>query len=146
MHRTIGLAVTAMLAMACSSSTSGTTGTGSGTTGSSSGTTGGSSSGNTVSISNFTFAPANITVPAGATITFTNTDTAPHTATSEAAVGDYTNAAAAGGWSFDTGNIAQNTSMTVTVPTGLASGTVQHYFCNVHKAHMDNPDPTITIQ
>jgi len=39
-------------------------------------------SGNAVSISNFAFSPASITVPAGTKVTWTNNDSAPHTVTS----------------------------------------------------------------
>ena len=55
----------------------------------------------TVSIVNFAFDPADLTVPAGTTVTWENTDTAPHTATAE----DGT---------FDTGRIAQNASASAT--------------------------------
>lgn len=57
--------------------------------------------GETVSIVNFAFDPAELTVPAGTTITWENTDTTPHTATAE-------------NGSFDTGRIAQNASGSAT--------------------------------
>ena len=57
--------------------------------------------GETVSIVNFAFDPAELTVPAGTTVTWENTDTAPHTATAEDG-------------SFDTGRIAQNASGSAT--------------------------------
>jgi plastocyanin len=140
MHRTtIAMAFCSSLALACGSGTSGTTGTGSGTT------TGGTS-GNTVTINAYTFSAANLTVAAGSTISFVNNDTVAHTATSEAAAGNFTNAAAAGGFSFDTGQISAGATATVTVPTGLASGTVQPYYCSNHKSMMAPANPTLTIR
>ena len=47
-----------------------------------------------ITIENFAFTPASVTVTAGATVTWTNNDSAPHTATGD-------------GGEFDTGNIAQ---------------------------------------
>jgi plastocyanin len=40
-------------------------------------------SGTTVKIDNFSFGPANITVPAGTTVTWTNNDDVPHVVTSD---------------------------------------------------------------
>jgi plastocyanin len=53
---------------------------GAGRTSSSAGATG---SGDAVTISDYTYEPARITVPRGATVTFTNRDSTPHTATSK---------------------------------------------------------------
>ncbi len=49
-----------------------------------------------------------------------------------------------GGFAFDTGQFMGTT--TVTIPTGVASGTVQPFFCTVHTAHMKDPNPTLVIQ
>lgn len=70
----------------------------------------------TVTIQNFSFNPASLTVAPGDTVTFTNADGAPHTATS------------AQDGVFDTGRLRSGQSATVTI--GF-TGTAQ-YFCQVH--------------
>jgi plastocyanin len=68
-----------------------------------------------VAIENFKFVPANITVAVGDTITFTNNDSAPHTATAKDG-------------SFDTGRLSKGQSATVTIG---AAGTF-NYICEIH--------------
>jgi plastocyanin len=99
-----------------------------------------------VTISSFRFAPDPIVVPAGATITFKNTDSTAHTATSEAASGDFTPGQVSGGFTFDTSNIGGGAMATMTVPSTVASGTVQPYYCKNHLGAMANPNPTIHVQ
>jgi len=84
-------------------------------------------------------------VPAGATIVFINSDSAPHTATAEAAAGDYASGAVQGGWLFGASLSAGGTA-SIVVPATVTSGTDQPYFCNVHKGMMSNPDPVIHIE
>jgi hypothetical protein len=118
---------------------------------SSNGTTTGPSP-NTITISNFTFNPDPLVVPASSTVTTVtviNTDpTNVHTATSEAAANDFPQHAQAadGGFVFDTNNIPTGSSATFTVPAGLPSGTIQPYFCVQHTNMMKNPNPTIQIK
>jgi plastocyanin len=69
-----------------------------------------------VSIAGFAFGPGSVTVEVGDTVTWTNDDTAPHTAT---ASGD-----------FDTGTIAVGDSASVTFDT---AGTYA-YVCSIHPA------------
>jgi plastocyanin len=73
-----------------------------------------------VQIADFAYAPAAITVRAGATITFTNDDSAPHTATSG------TSPTADG--VFDTGTLKKGKSKTVKV---TKPGTFA-YYCAIH--------------
>ncbi|HHY49528.1 MAG TPA: cupredoxin family copper-binding protein [Alphaproteobacteria bacterium] len=68
-----------------------------------------------VSIKGFKFVPAEITVAAGDTITFTNEDSAPHTAT-------------ASDGSFDTGRLNKGESGRVTINS---AGTFD-YICEFH--------------
>ncbi len=68
-----------------------------------------------VAIKDFKFEPATIDVAAGDTITFTNEDTAPHTAT-------------ANDGSFDTGRLNKGDSATVTIGS---AGTFD-YICEFH--------------
>ena len=68
-----------------------------------------------VTIKGVAFSPATLTVAAGDTVTFTNEDSAPHTAT-------------AGDGSFDTGRLNKGASATVTI-----AGAGNHaYKCNFH--------------
>lgn len=68
-----------------------------------------------VSIEGFKFMPASLTVAAGDTVTFTNNDGAPHTATGDA---------------FDTGTLKKGDSKTVTI----SSAGNHAYKCNFHPA------------
>jgi plastocyanin len=72
---------------------------------------------NAVTIDNFAFGPATITVPAGTTVTWTNQDDEPHTVTSTADPKSFKSAA------LDTGD---HFSFTFDKP-----GTYQ-YFCEIH--------------
>src|SRR3954466_12418524 len=71
---------------------------------------------NAVTIRNFKFAPASLTVKSGAEVTVTNDDTAPHSATAD------------DGTSFDTGTLDQGSSKTISVskPGSYA------YHCSIH--------------
>lgn len=70
---------------------------------------------NAVQIQSFAFNPNSLTAPVGTTVTWTNNDSAPHTATARDG-------------SFDTGQMAQGESKSVTLNT---AGTFE-YFCAVH--------------
>lgn len=72
----------------------------------------------TVMIKDFTFDPPRIEIAAGTSVTFTNTDRAPHTATADAG-------------SFDTGTLKSGGSATVT----FDKPGVYDYFCRFHR-HM----------
>lgn len=73
-------------------------------------------SGDAVTISGFTYSPATLTVASGAEITVTNEDEAVHTLTAKDK-------------SFDTGNLAQGQSASVTIE---GSGEIP-YFCTIHE-------------
>lgn len=70
---------------------------------------------NTIAIQNFAFSPATITLKAGDSITWTNQDAAPHTATADDG-------------SFDTGSLANGQSKSITFSK---PGTFT-YHCSVH--------------
>lgn len=70
-----------------------------------------------VSIQNFAFSQATLTVKKGDKVTFTNKDSAPHTATADAGA-------------FTSGNLNMNQSFTIDTST-LAAGTYA-YHCAVH--------------
>jgi plastocyanin len=105
------------------------------------GGTGGATGTFIITISNFTFSPTNLDVPAGATVTVQNMDAVPHTVTSQSMPGQFVPGAVAG-VAFDTGII--NGTVMFTIPTTAPSGTVVPYFCMVHKNGMRN-QPQITI-
>jgi plastocyanin len=75
-----------------------------------------------VDIADFTFGPGSVTITAGATVTWTNSDSAPHTATGD-------------GGAFDTGTIDPGGSASITFDT---PGTYT-YICSIH------PDMTGTV-
>jgi plastocyanin len=108
------IAVTALVSAACSSSGSATSTTT--TTASPSGGLSGSGS-DAITIQNFAFSPARLTVAAGATVTVTNKDQVAHTLT-----------ATKGG--FDTGEIAAGQSKSFTAPNN--PGTYP-YICSIHQ-------------
>ncbi len=140
------LAIVSLVFIGCGSSYTGGTkppGGGSGS-GGGGGTDGGVTQ--TVTIKGFADSPVNLSAPSPSTITWQNQDSVVHTATSQATAGSYQPGAATGGFRFDTGSIAPGASATIAVPAGLASGTVQPYFCSIHKGAMMTPNPTITIR
>jgi plastocyanin len=75
-----------------------------------------------VDIADFAFGPNSVTITAGGSVTWTNSDSAPHTATGD-------------GGSFDTGTIDTGESASITFDT---PGTYT-YFCAIH------PDMTATV-
>jgi plastocyanin len=77
----------------------------------------------TVSIENFAFSPAAISVQAGDTVTWVNNDTVAHTAT-------------ATDGSFDTGSIAPGSSASITFST---AGTFS-YICSIHPSMSGSVD------
>ena len=79
----------------------------------------------TVDIANFAFAPKDIQAKVGQKITFTNQDSAPHTATATA------------GAKFDSGQLDQGKSFTY---TAKKAGTIQ-FVCSFHP----NMTGTITV-
>jgi plastocyanin len=75
-----------------------------------------SASASAITIKDFKFAPATLTVRPGARIAVTNEDSAPHTVTAD------------DGHSFDTGTLQQGSSKTITAPsTGSFA-----FHCTVH--------------
>lgn len=118
--RYVGVALVLIATMAaCGSSSSGgsapvsTSGSGSG-------------SGDTVTIQNFAFHPASLTVKVGTKVTFTNEDGTIHTATSNPS------------GVIDSGNLNKGQSYTVTF---TKAGTY-HYICSIHQ----NMTGTIIVQ
>lgn len=78
----------------------------------------GASASNSVTIQNFAFSPATLSVKVGTTVTWTNQDSTTHTATSDPGTPA----------SFDSGNIAQGKSATFTFQQ---AGTYS-YHCSIH--------------
>ena len=72
--------------------------------------------GKMINISNFKFAPASLTVPAGSKVTVKNSDSTAHTATADS------------GNTFDTSDIDPGSSATITLKS---AGRVP-YHCNIH--------------
>jgi plastocyanin len=85
-----------------------------------------SSTGTAITISNYMFSPMNLTVKPGAKISVTNKDSVTHTLT------------ATGSGGFNTGDITQNQTKTITAPMKPGS---YHYICNIHQYMMG----TITV-
>jgi plastocyanin len=94
-------------------------------------------------ITNMSYSPLDLSVPAGSTVTVVNRDVGmPHSVTQQAAPGAFTPGAPSG-TPFDTGLFTGTRSFVV--PAGLATGTVLHYYCASHGATMTTPNGTITI-
>ena len=70
---------------------------------------------NAVTLANFAFSPATLTVKAGTTVTWTNNDSTTHTVTSDTGV-------------FNSGNLAPNATFSYTFST---AGTYA-YHCSIH--------------
>jgi plastocyanin len=105
----VSVAAAAALATGCGGSGDGAT---------ASAPSGGASSGtpSTISIHDFKFSPATISVRSGARITVTNSDSAPHTVTAD------------DGHSFDSGTVQQGASASIHAP---GPGTYA-YHCTIH--------------
>jgi plastocyanin len=96
-----------------------------------------------VVITNMSYSPPNLAVPAGSTVTVVNRDVGmPHSVTQQVAPGTFTPGSPSG-TPFDTGLFTGTRSFVV--PAGLAAGTVLHYYCTSHGATMATPNGTITI-
>jgi plastocyanin len=108
----------AVLAGACSSgassSSTSTTASGGASSGGGSPSTGGSA---TITIQNFSFSPAKITVTPGEKVTVTNKDSVAHTVT-------------ANDKKFNTGDIGAGKTVTFTAPSSAGS---YPYMCNIHQ-------------
>ncbi len=72
---------------------------------------------NGVAIVNFKFRPQEVTIQAGTKVTWTNEDSAPHTATAEG-----------GKFAFDTGTLDRGEAKSVT----LAKPGTYEYICDIH--------------
>jgi len=114
-RRSRGLVAVAVLGAALSLAACSSGGSSTATT-SAPATTGGSG-GSTITISNFMFAPMDLTVAPGATVTVVNKDSVAHTVTGQA-----------GG--FDTGDVQPGQSKTFTAPNKAGS---YPYRCNIHQ-------------
>lgn len=126
---TVALVVVACLALValtgCSGGGATQTPSTSGTSTSGSNSSGGASAGGAVSIANFAFSPASVTVKVGQTVTWTNNDSVAHTVTSDDG-------------SFDSGQLSPGATFKHTFDkAGQYS-----YHCSVH------PDMTgsVTVQ
>jgi plastocyanin len=95
-----------------------------------------------ISISNMSFAPLNLAVPPGATVTVLNRDAEVHSVTSEATAGAFTPGGVAG-ISFDTGLFTGTRSFTI--PSSAVEGTVVPYYCSNHLETMTTPTGRITV-
>ncbi|MDN3292585.1 cupredoxin domain-containing protein [Streptomyces ficellus] len=71
-----------------------------------------------ITVKDFAFKPANLTVSPGTTVTVINQDSAPHTVT-----------AGSGGKPFDTGTIAAGESATFAAPSSAGK---YSYICDIH--------------
>jgi plastocyanin len=107
---------------------------------------GGSAAGNGngfyLTISGMAFAPLELSVPAGATVTVLNRDSMAHSVTSEVGAGQF-KPGAVSGVSFDTK--AFTGTATFTIPAGAQDGTVIPYYCSTHLGAMATPTGTIRI-
>jgi plastocyanin len=110
------IAATSIALASCGGSSNSTAKSPAPSTGGSSSSGGASASGTSaVKISNFKFAPSAVTVQKGAKVTVTNNDSTTHTATAD-------------GGAFDTGDISQGSSKTITL---TKPGTFA-YHCSIH--------------
>lgn len=88
-----------------------------------------------ITISNYTYSPAALGVPQGATVTVVNNDAVQHSVTSEATQGSYMPGGVAG-VSFDTGLFTG--TKTFSVSSSAPVGTKVWFYCSNHKAMMNN--------
>jgi plastocyanin len=115
MSSLVVIAGTALLLAGCGGGSGSASGASATPSGSSSQTTSAGAS-TAVKISNFKFSPASLTVKQGAGVTVTNEDSAAHTATAD------------DGHSFDTGDLSQGATQTISVSKPGS----YPYHCTIH--------------
>jgi plastocyanin len=115
MSSLVVIAGTALLLAGCGGGSGSASGASAKPSGSSSQTTSAGAS-TAVKISNFKFSPASLTVKQGAGVTVTNEDSAAHTATAD------------DGHSFDTGDLSQGATQTISVSKPGS----YPYHCTIH--------------
>ena len=93
--------------------------------------------GHTVAIQNFAFAPQTLTVKAGTKVTWTNSDSTPHTVTST----DGPSTSASPNGLFDSGQLASGASFSFT----FAKAGTYYYECTIH-ASMASMHATIVVK
>ncbi|MGO9063570.1 MAG: plastocyanin/azurin family copper-binding protein [Myxococcaceae bacterium] len=97
---------------------------------------------NTITISNYTYSPSNLSVQPGTTVTVINADGTDHSVTSQTALSTYA-PGAVDNVQFDTGPFVGRT--TFTISSTAQAGTVIPYYCSVHKGTMGMGQGQITI-
>ncbi|MDX3854552.1 cupredoxin domain-containing protein [Streptomyces sp. AK02-01A] len=116
-HRAGQARLAAVLAAVCVTTLGGCSDSGGSSSSSTAPSPSSSTGGHTVTIDNFTFKPATLTVSPGAEITVINKDAVTHTLT------------AVTGRAFNTGDIPSGKTVTLTAPAN--AGTYQ-YMCTIH--------------
>lgn len=116
MSSLVVIAGTALLLAGCGGGSGSASGASAKPSGSSSQTTSAAGASTAVKISNFKFSPASLTVKQGAGVTVTNEDSAAHTATAD------------DGHSFDTGELSQGATQTISV----SKPGRYPYHCTIH--------------
>ncbi len=96
-----------------------------------------------ITISGMRFAPLDLAVPPGATVTVLNRDGEVHSVTSQSAPSSFAPGGVAG-VTFDTGLFLGQ--RTFAIPAGAPEGTVIPYYCTSHRELMATPNGTITIR
>lgn len=96
-----------------------------------------------ITISGMRFAPLDLAVPPGATVTVLNRDGEVHSVTSQSAPSTFAPGGVAG-VTFDTGLFLNQ--RTFTIPASAPEGTVIPYYCTSHRELMATPNGTITIR
>ena len=94
----------------------------------------------TITISNYSFSPTNLSVAPGAAVTVVNTDSVSHSVTSQSVTGAFVSGAVAG-VSFDTGVFSG--TRTFVISSSAAVGTVIPYFCSNHTSMMGQGQITV---
>ncbi|MEU3184123.1 cupredoxin domain-containing protein [Streptomyces sp. NPDC006923] len=116
-HRTGQARLAAVLAAVCVTALGGCSDTGGSSSSSTAPSATSSAGGHTITIDNFTFKPAALTVSPGAKITVINKDAVTHTLT------------AITGKAFNTGDIPRGKTVTLTAP---ANADTYQYMCTIH--------------
>lgn len=114
-RRLTGIIIGAVLALTLAACSSGGAPAATPTTTGASGPT--ATAGDTITIKNFAFSPATLTVSPGATVSVTNRDSVTHTLTADTGA-------------FNTGDVSPGSTEHFTAPT--TPGTY-HYRCNIHQ-------------
>ncbi|MBI4411601.1 MAG: cupredoxin domain-containing protein [Deltaproteobacteria bacterium] len=95
----------------------------------------------TITLSDMSFDPTELSALPGETIDVVNDDDVSHTVTSSSGPNAFDNSG-----DFDTGSISPGETVSLEIPADASLGDVFYFYCDIHEGIMDTPNGQITVQ